>query len=230
MSRSVGNRVTAMLTMILLGTAASATGASAQTTTCMAMGPDMMTCDTTGPSSGGDGGASLGAGIGALIAKGREKSFNKKVGAMLANGDCEGAARFALEKGRLELGRELLAECRAKTAPQLAAAAMPNVTSGNLAGYIQQVARSAKTPFTADDGATVTDMRGIGAQLLITTVLKAGQITIAPSELAQIKNDTCATQVTQAIVQAGGSVRVVLNDQTGKQVGAILTTARDCGV
>lgn len=212
------------------------TTAFAQHTTCMSMGPNMMTCDTIGggttssaPSS--DGGAALGAGLGALIAQGRERSFNKKVGALLAAGDCDGAARFALEKGRLDLGRQLLAECQARPSqPQPVAGTALNITPGNLAGFIQQTARSVKTPVISDDGSKITDVRGIGARLQITTTLKPGQATVPLDELTQVSKDTCATAVTQAIVRAGGSVNVIMQDSAGKKVAEVLTTQRECRI
>ena len=52
-----------------------------------------------------------------LIVDHREKAFRMKVGKMLADGDCRGAARLALESGRLELGQSIIAACQPDSAP-----------------------------------------------------------------------------------------------------------------
>jgi hypothetical protein len=109
--------------------------AVAQSTTCMGMGDDMVHCDTLGGVStdcmamGGGlvtcnsvgGGArsvqseSSSGGAGGLmdfIDALHEKSIRKKVGHMLAAGDCRGAANYAYEKGRLELGAAIARSCQ----------------------------------------------------------------------------------------------------------------------
>lgn len=45
-----------------------------------------------------------------------EQAFRMKVGKMLADGDCQGAARMTLESGRLELGQKILATCHSDSA------------------------------------------------------------------------------------------------------------------
>jgi len=42
--------------------------------------------------------------------------FRMKVGKMLADGDCQGAARFAFENGQLELGQSITATCKPNNA------------------------------------------------------------------------------------------------------------------
>jgi hypothetical protein len=92
--------------------------AAQSTSTCMAMGPNMVHCDTMnmGPpsesvapsQSGGDG--AIGRIVG-YIALAHEGTLRKRVGKLLANGDCQGAARVALENGALELGQSISATC-----------------------------------------------------------------------------------------------------------------------
>ncbi|HEX4197451.1 MAG TPA: hypothetical protein VHZ26_08415 [Caulobacteraceae bacterium] len=48
-----------------------------------------------------------------------EHVFRTKVGKMLADGDCQGAARMALERGRLELGQSIMAGCGPTARPTL---------------------------------------------------------------------------------------------------------------
>jgi hypothetical protein len=42
----------------------------------------------------------------------RERLFRKKIGEMLANGDCQAAARYAFKDGRLELGAAIAQSCQ----------------------------------------------------------------------------------------------------------------------
>lgn len=53
-----------------------------------------------------------------------ERLFRMKVGKLLADGDCQGAARLALESGRLELGQSITGTCHADRA-SVAAVAQP---------------------------------------------------------------------------------------------------------
>lgn len=113
-------------------------GASAQSSTnCIAMAAGMVHCDTMDMSPPrpvevyqprNDGGASLGETIGGLIARSRESAVRKRVGGMLADGDCQGAARYAYQKGRLELGAAIARTC-AQGSPAPARQPAPAVLS-----------------------------------------------------------------------------------------------------
>jgi hypothetical protein len=101
-----------------LATAFGSDRAAAQssTSTCIGMGSNMVHCDTMDMSSsnataGPDSGTELGRGIARLIVRTREDAFRKRVGKLMADGDCQGAARLALESGRLELGQSIMAAC-----------------------------------------------------------------------------------------------------------------------
>ncbi|HTK34416.1 MAG TPA: hypothetical protein VL358_03905 [Caulobacteraceae bacterium] len=102
------------------------------TSTCMAMGPNMVHCDTMnmGPSPESaprphpsdvqpdyEGQRRLGEAMHKLIFGDKEKAFRTKIGKMLAGGDCQGAARVALQDGRLELGQSIMATCRTNSTP-----------------------------------------------------------------------------------------------------------------
>lgn len=111
-------RIALGTSVLILGTFAPVgpSRASAQSSTnCMVMGGGLVHCDTMGmgtmrqPSP--DGGAALGRGIRALIERSKENSLRKKLGKMVADGDCQGAARLAYEKGRLEWGSAITQTC-----------------------------------------------------------------------------------------------------------------------
>lgn len=85
----------------------TATGPVAQSTTdCMVMGK-LVHCDTADANSEDD----VGTNLGLLIARMQENSLRKKLGKMLAAGDCIGAVKLAYEKGRLELGAQIARTC-----------------------------------------------------------------------------------------------------------------------
>jgi hypothetical protein len=67
----------------------------------------------------------LGEALGRLVFGDREKAFRIKVGKMLADGDCNGAARLALESGRLELGQSISETCRQQQGVALASRRNP---------------------------------------------------------------------------------------------------------
>jgi hypothetical protein len=88
-------------------TSITATGAIAQSTTdCMVMGK-LVHCDTSDVNSQDD----IGTNLGLLIARMQENSLRKKLGKMMAAGDCQGAVKLAYEKGRLELGAQIARTC-----------------------------------------------------------------------------------------------------------------------
>ena len=143
--------------VVALG-AGEAFAQSMSTSNCMAMGPNMVHCDTmdlTPPvsdpperssappaaqSGGGNPGVvgllpqtkhsnpfrdALGAVSDAFLVQGggqpqyerrkqmyEAQAFRMKVGQMLADGDCQGAAHLAFERGQLELGQSISATCQ----------------------------------------------------------------------------------------------------------------------
>lgn len=88
-------------------------GADGSSTNCMAMGPNMSHCDTVGGQSrpraqeaSGDDDSLLDE-----LMPWRVANFRKKLGKMIAAGDCQGAAKLAYEKGKLELGAQISRTC-----------------------------------------------------------------------------------------------------------------------
>jgi len=55
---------------------------------------------------------SSGGGLIGLIERLNDRSLRKKIGKMIASGDCEGAANLAYEKGWLETGAQIAQTCR----------------------------------------------------------------------------------------------------------------------
>lgn len=225
---------------------ASGSAVSAQTSTCMEMGPDMVqcnsstgatmtcmnmggtmaTCQTMQPAApassdnyNGDGGAALGASLGNLIRSIGERSFRKKVGAMLANGDCSGAAKYALEKGRLELGYAIQDSCRSATAQPTGALDVPS--------QISMLAQKI-TPHEIEPGLSIARAQANGSQLVL-DFLVAGEAPIA-AHRAEFASESCADPKFRELYENGATLRSNYLDQSGAQLGTYLITASDCGV
>jgi hypothetical protein len=113
------------------------TNGSTSSTNCTAMGAGMSNCttmpmgqpqsapptpDMSRPQTNG----STLSFIGDLVARSQERSFQKKLGQMLASGDCQGAASFAFAKGRYETSNEIRRSCAVKEAP----GAAPGISAG----------------------------------------------------------------------------------------------------
>jgi hypothetical protein len=88
------------------------------------MGPNMVHCDTmdmTPPASPSpayapdyQGQRLLGQALVTMIFGDREKALRMRIGKLIADGDCQGATRLALESGQLELGRSISETCRSQ--------------------------------------------------------------------------------------------------------------------
>ena len=103
---------------------------STSSTNCQAMGGSMATCNTMGMnppqrsyptpdmSRPQTNGSTLDF-IGSLVARSQERSFQKKLGAMISSGDCEGAATFAFSKGRSDASEWVSRACHPKAAVEM---------------------------------------------------------------------------------------------------------------
>lgn len=205
-------------------------------TNCMAHG-NMLNCTSIGGDSGtsqyDDGGRALGEGIGTLIASIGEKNFRKKVGKMLADGDCQGASRYAYEKGRLELGSSIAQACR--PAPVAAAPAASSnqvvIAPAELEATLIRVAQNAKTPMEIFDQTTVSKVEAVGSQLVLTALVDRKGATITESGRQTIVRDICASS--GPLLQAGATVRINFFESGARNARAfdsVVATRGQCGV
>jgi hypothetical protein len=85
------------------------------TTNCIGTAHGGMNCTTMAPPSyqaaPTDGDASLGTGLGELLTGTGDRHVKRQIGKMLANGDCAGAEKYALTKGRLDLAQQVRSYC-----------------------------------------------------------------------------------------------------------------------
>lgn len=205
-------------------------------TNCMVSG-NMVNCTSIGGGSSDyryeDGGRLLGEGIGTLIASIGEKNFRKKIGKILADGDCQAASRYAYEKGRLELGSSIAQACR----PAQAAAA-PASNGGSIAidpaaleNTLVRVAQNAKTPMEIFEQTTVTDVEAVGTQLRMTALVDRKGASITENGRQRIVRDIC--QSSAPLLQAGATIRIDFfekNTSRARPFDTVTANRRDCGV
>lgn len=198
-------------------------------TNCMSMGGTMVTCNTTGgpkpmQSDIGDGGDTTGAaGVVSFVRALGERSFRSKIGKMLSAGDCEGAARYAYEKGRLELGSEIRKQC----APQAAGVAS---RLSSVEADLAQIAANAKTPGPLSDQIMLTEVKARGTQLLLTGVVRVPNVKVTPQDRADMTAELCSENRMLNLFRNGATVRTVVLEMDGSQVAALLVGAADCGL
>lgn len=214
--------------------------ASAQMTqqTCMDMGGGMTSCQgmtfgnsnsvdsssSSNPSNGDNGQGALAAGLGKLIFGDREGRFRREVGRMLAEGKCREAAAYAYESGRLELGSQIASSC-----PSAAQRSAPSITPENLEDNLQRLADNVRTPFQFDEITEITDVSAFGRQLLFTASIKTDENLISENSRRQITNYLCADNISPQLLGAGGSIRVVLHNNSGSELGAVMVNRSICG-
>lgn len=204
-------------------------------TDCMAMGSTMVNCNTIG--SGGlsapqsypnDGGFAAGQAIGNMINRLRENSFRKKVGQMVASGDCQGAAQLALSKGRVEMGTEIAQSCRQarqSTSGEKEISADP----ATLEDQLRRMATSTRTPIVVDRLTTISKVEAIGTQLLFTATVASNDMTMSDATRSRLINNICAYKSSPPLLRAGATIRVVYFQPSGHQIGAAMATRQECG-
>jgi hypothetical protein len=214
--------------------------AFAQSTTCMDLGGGLVTCDTVQPrgnvhtqcmrhgtiiscnSTGGtyqgtDQGAAAGAGLVALIQGINERKFNKRVGEMLAAGDCVAAANYAFEKGRLEIGQSIIDRCRSASAePQ--DTRPTNLPYDELVPMIERAANTYVPGFVIGGDLVVNSFRADGGTLRLTTNLNPA------SDPASVTRLVCENPGMQAVLVHGGSIAIDLKR------GSIDISRGDCAL
>ena len=237
-----------LLAVLTLAALAYASDALAQSTNCMNMGGGQVHCDTMPDMSHPQTGGSNTVGVIAdLISRSNERSFQKKVGALLAKGDCVGAAKLAFDKGRLELGNQISAACSQRQgamAPQLSTAdqslaaangppASPlKATIPELESRLQLAAAKANaaTPTPLDNITTATKVEAIGTQILITAKVNTAGAVLTDPVRSSVTNQICANMASPDLLKAGASIRIKYFDRDGQDIGSVMVTRTECGV
>ncbi|MCE7795575.1 hypothetical protein LWE61_03280 [Sphingobium sufflavum] len=173
--------------------------------------------------------------IGGLIGQSRERSFQKKVGQMLAAGDCIEASTFAHAHGHEAQSDQILRSCRfnqpaaanTEAAPrQGVAQPIPLTERLRLAA----VTANAATPIALDEITTVSKVEAIGSQILLTATVNATGTTISEPFRSKVQNRLCADQSAPALLTAGASIRIKYFEPNGKEIGSVMVTRNECGL
>lgn len=266
---------------LALAASVCAGDAIAQSTNCMSMGGGMVHCDSIGSNGSASSSdcMSMGGGmthcntmdrsqsqqadqphtdgstlsfIGNLVAQSNERALTKRLGEMIAKGDCVGAAKLAYSKGRLDLGRRMNSVC----SPEQSAGATPRATADQttanqatsqanlpatspltstlpeLEGRLRLVAAraNAATPTPLNDITTATKVEAVGTQILISASVNAPDATLTDANRSSITNQICANPSSPELLKAGASIRIKYVNGSGHDVGSVMVTRAECGL
>ena len=147
---------------------------------------------------------------------------------MIASGDCQGAARLALSKGRLEMGTAIAQSC-----PQAKQSApYENEISTDpiaLEDKLRGIATGTRTPIVVDPVTTISKVEAIGTQLLFTATVSSKDITMSDATRSRLINNICAYKSSPPLLKAGATIRIVYFQPSGHQIGAAMATRQECG-
>jgi hypothetical protein len=252
--------MTVQKSALLLIALAYAGNAVAQTTNCMSIGTGMVHCDSmgsngsiatsdcvsTGPgtahcsSSGSGYSHSQGGVLVTLIQAAQEKSFQKELTRRLESGDCDGASRFALSKGRAAVSDSIRRSC----VPKPVAVTKPNTNAREdtsakvdvdpialeekLRAKITSV--NAAMPLRYDDTTTFTKAEAVGTQILMTATVSLADIEMTDARRARIQNQMCATSGMPELLKQGASLRIKYFELNGREIGSVMVTRAECGL
>lgn len=161
--------------------------------------------------------AVLGATVVDLIRGINERKFEKRVGEMLANGDCTGAARYAFEKGRLEIGQAISDRCSGVSAK-------PRTPTSQILPYeelvplVKRAAEAYIPGFQIGEGLIARSFRADGGTLNVITNADPA------SNPQNIKRIICQNSGMQAVFGRGATIAVPLGPQE------VRVTQQDCGI
>jgi hypothetical protein len=217
------------------------TNGTSSSTDCANIGGGMATCNTTGTgqpmpdmSRPQTNGTTLNF-IGDLMARSQERSFQKKVGQMLAAGDCIGASTFAHTHGHEAQSDQILQSCQFnQPAPSTAATVSQRGTAQPipLTERLRLAAATANAtmPMALDEITTVSKVEAIGSQILLTATVNATGMTISDPFRSKVQNQLCADQSSPALLTAGASIRIKYFEPNGKEIGSVMVTRNECGL
>lgn len=164
-----------------------------------------------------DGQAVLGATVVDFVRAINERKLEKRLGQMLANGDCAGAARHAFEKGRLELGQAIANKCAALSA-QPRVQASQNLPFEELVSLVKRAADAFQPGFDLGEGVIVNRFVADGGTLIV-------DAKIDPSSNPNgVRRIVCQNPGMQTVYMRGATIALPVGAQE------IRVTRADCGI
>jgi hypothetical protein len=210
---------------------------------CMNVGGGMTSCQTmdmsqpqrssptpdmSQPRAGGT--STLGL-IAGAIARSNERSFQKKIGHLISQGDCNGAAKLAYSKGRIELGNQVRARCD-RSEGAIVSAPTSSTSPSDLVARLHLFAARANSavPAPLDDITTATKIEAVGTQILINARVNSAEATLTDSIRSNVKDQICANPSSPELLKAGASIRIKYADSVGQDLGSVMVTRAECGL
>ena len=214
-------------------------------TDCMAMGPNMATCNTIGGGGGSIGGRPAASPVDVYRMIFGDKT-RKNIGKMLANGDCQGAFKYAYEKGRTELAANIAEMCRSGMISSLAPSHAPRyrpplhgqspvAPAQNPTALYQTVdylARNVPVPFAVDAAAgafAVTKIEALNTQLRMDVQVDDPELSLADMASPANLQVICADPNFSKVLRLGGSIRLTFVRRSGVLLGTATETRQLCG-
>lgn len=145
------------------------------------------------------------------------RKVEKRVGEMLANGDCVGASQYAFEKGRLEIGQAIAERCaRLSATPRRVAP--QNLPYEELASLVKRAADAFQPGFDLGEGVIVQNFEADGGTLKVVA-------NIDPASNPQgVTRIVCQNAGMQTVYGRGATVAVPVGNQE------VRVTREDCGI
>lgn len=103
------------------------------------------------------------------------------------------------------------------------------IRSNGLEETLQLMSAESQTPITVDDVTTLARIEADGTQLRRTYIVDLEGMTMTEEFRVGSRNGICAWPAFEPILRAGGSIREVYVERSGREIGAIMVTRDECG-
>ena len=103
------------------------------------------------------------------------------------------------------------------------------IRSEGLEEALRMLAAEAQTPITVDEVTTLARIEAAWTQLRRTYVVDLEGMTLTEEFSAGSRDGICAWSPFRPILQAGGSIRELYVERSGREIGAVIVTRADCG-
>ena len=104
------------------------------------------------------------------------------------------------------------------------------IRSNGLDETLRLMAAEAQTPIMVDEVTTLVRIEGDGTQLRRTYVVDLEGMRMTDGFRAESRNGICAWPAFEPILRAGGSIREVYVERSGREIGAVMVTRQNCGI
>jgi len=104
-----------------------------------------------------------------------------------------------------------------------------SIRSNGLEETLRLMAADAQLPVSLDDVTTLTRIEAVGQQLQRTYVVELEGTKLTKEFRSQIRKNICAWPLFFPILEAGGSIKEVYVEKTGRTVGSATVTGQECG-